>query len=83
VAIVLPRNRRRGGQFLAMNLVPSSFSLFGNVADPDVCRWVHDEGIHILENIANIRVVTSVDRRSIVQLCLVNGMGARKEGSFN
>jgi enoyl-CoA hydratase/carnithine racemase len=32
------------------------FSTFGNVADPDVWSQVHDEGVQILENIANIRV---------------------------
>lgn len=32
------------------------FPTFGNVADPDIWSQVHDEGIQILENIANIRV---------------------------
>lgn len=32
------------------------FSTFGNVGDPDVWSQVHDEGVQILENIANIRV---------------------------
>ncbi len=32
------------------------FSSFGNVADPEVWSQVHDEGVQILENIANIRV---------------------------
>lgn len=32
------------------------FSTFGNVADPDVWSQVHDEGVQIVENIANIRV---------------------------
>ena len=32
------------------------FSTFGNVADPDVWSQVHDEGVQILENLANIRV---------------------------
>ncbi len=41
-----------GGQF-----IPGiDFSSFGNVADPDVWSRVHDEGVQILENIANIRV---------------------------
>jgi enoyl-CoA hydratase/carnithine racemase len=31
-------------------------SSFGNVADPGVWSQVHDEGVQILENIANIRV---------------------------
>jgi enoyl-CoA hydratase/carnithine racemase len=32
------------------------FSSFGNVADPGVWSRVHDEGVQIVENIANIRV---------------------------
>ena len=32
------------------------FATFGNVADPDVWSQVHDEGVQIVENIANIRV---------------------------
>ena len=32
------------------------FSSFGNVADPGVWSQVHDEGVQILENMANIRV---------------------------
>ena len=32
------------------------FSSFGNVADPAVWSRVHDEGVQILENLANIRV---------------------------
>ena len=41
-----------GGQF-----IPGiDFGSFGNVADPDVWSVVHDEGVQILENLANIRV---------------------------
>jgi enoyl-CoA hydratase/carnithine racemase len=32
------------------------FSSFGNVADPEIWSQVHDEGVQILENLANIRV---------------------------
>jgi enoyl-CoA hydratase/carnithine racemase len=32
------------------------FSSFGNVSDPEVWSQVHDEGVQILENLANIRV---------------------------
>lgn len=32
------------------------FSSFGNVADPGIWSRVHDEGVQILENLANIRV---------------------------
>jgi enoyl-CoA hydratase/carnithine racemase len=41
-----------GGQF-----IPGiDFASFGNVADPEVWSQVHDEGVQILENLANIRV---------------------------
>src|SRR6059036_2805852 len=41
-----------GGQF-----IPGiDFSSFGDVADPAVWSQVHDEGVQILENLANIRV---------------------------
>ena len=32
------------------------FSTFGNVADPDIWSQAHDEGVQIMENLANIRV---------------------------
>lgn len=41
-----------GGEFI----LGIDFSTFGNVADPDVWSVVHDEGVQILENLANIRV---------------------------
>ncbi len=42
------------------------FSTFGNVADPDVWSQVHDEGVQIVENIANIRVpmIAAVEGRA-------------------
>ena len=44
------------------------FSSFGNVADPDVWSQVHDEGVQILENLANIRVpvIAAVEGRANV-----------------
>src|SRR5260370_41094195 len=40
-----------GGEF-----IPGiDFSSFGNVGDPGVWSQVHDEGVQLLENIANIR----------------------------
>jgi enoyl-CoA hydratase/carnithine racemase len=44
------------------------FSSFGNVADPDVWSLVHDEGVQILENLANIRVpvIAAVEGRANV-----------------
>src|ERR1700736_1776337 len=41
-----------GGEFIPY----IDFSSFGNVADPGVWSLVHDEGVQIVENIANIRV---------------------------
>src|SRR5881409_3902343 len=41
-----------GGQFIP----EIDFSSFGNVADPATWSQVHDEGVQILENLANIRV---------------------------
>src|ERR1700739_72636 len=41
-----------GGQFIS-NV---DWSSFGDVADPGVWSQVHDEGLQVLENIANIRV---------------------------
>src|SRR2546428_4122894 len=45
-----------GGEFI----VGIDFSSFGNVADPSVWSQVHDEGVQILENLANIRVPVDV-----------------------
>jgi len=44
------------------------FSSFGNVADPDVWSQVHDEGVQILENLANIRVpvIAAIEGRANV-----------------
>src|SRR5438309_11738944 len=44
------------------------FSSFGNVADPEVWSQVHDEGVQILENLANIRVpvIAAVEGRAHV-----------------
>ena len=44
------------------------FSSFGNVADPGVWSVVHDEGVQILENLANIRVpmIAAVEGRASV-----------------
>jgi enoyl-CoA hydratase/carnithine racemase len=53
-----------GGEF-----IPGiDFSSFGNVADPTVWSQVHDEGIQILENLANIRVpiIAAIEGRADV-----------------
>src|SRR5437879_1792300 len=53
-----------GGDF-----IPAiDFSSFGNVADPGVWSQVHDEGVQILENLANIRVpvIAAIEGRAHV-----------------
>jgi enoyl-CoA hydratase/carnithine racemase len=44
------------------------FSTFGNVADPDVWSQVHDEGVQIVENLANIRVpvIAAIEGQALV-----------------
>jgi enoyl-CoA hydratase/carnithine racemase len=53
-----------GGDFIP----EIDFSSFGNVADPGVWGQVHDEGVQLLENIANIRVplIASIEGRAHV-----------------
>lgn len=53
-----------GGEF-----IPGiDFSSFGNVADPGIWSQLHDEGIQMLENIANIRVpvIAAIEGRAHV-----------------
>ena len=53
-----------GGEF-----IPGiDFASFGNIADPSVLSQLHDEGVQILENIANIRVpvIAAVEGRAHV-----------------
>src|SRR5277367_3299865 len=53
-----------GGEF-----IPGiDFSSFGNVADPGVWSQIHDEGVQILENLANIRVpvIAAIEGRAHV-----------------
>jgi enoyl-CoA hydratase/carnithine racemase len=53
-----------GGEFIT----GVDFQSFGNVADPDVWSQVHDEGVQILENLANIRVpvIAAIEGRAHV-----------------
>jgi enoyl-CoA hydratase/carnithine racemase len=53
-----------GGEFITGVDWPS----FGNVADPDVWSQVHDEGVQVLENIANVRVpvIAAIEGRAHV-----------------
>jgi enoyl-CoA hydratase/carnithine racemase len=53
-----------GGEFIPGIDFPS----FGNVADPGVWSQIHDEGVQIVENIANIRVpvIAAIEGRAHV-----------------
>src|SRR6201993_3124862 len=53
-----------GGQFIG----DVDCSSFGDVTDPDVWSQVHDEGLQVLENIANIRVpvIAAIEGRAHV-----------------
>src|ERR1700740_3535362 len=73
-----------GGEF-----IPAiDFSSFGNVADPAVWSQVHDEGIQILENLANIRVpmIAAIEGRAHVHseyALLANVIVAGEGATFN
>jgi len=73
-----------GGDF-----IPAiDFSSFGNVADPSVWSQIHDEGVQILENIANIRVpvIAAIEGRSHVHseyALLANVIVAAEGATFN
>jgi enoyl-CoA hydratase/carnithine racemase len=64
------------------------FSTFGNVADPDVWSQVHDEGVQIVENLANIRVpvIAAVEGRAHVHseyALIANVIVAGEDATFN
>ena len=64
------------------------FASFGNVADPDVWSQVHDEGVQILENLANIRVpvIAAIEGHADVHseyALLANVIVAAEGASFN
>lgn len=73
-----------GGEF-----IPGiDFSSFGNVADPDVWSQVHDEGVQILENLANIRVpvIAAIEGRAHVHseyALLADVIVAGERATFN
>src|SRR5216117_4348159 len=73
-----------GGEF-----IPSiDFPSFGNVADPGVWSQIHDEGVQIVENIANIRVpvIAAVEGRAHVHseyALLANVIVAAKGATFH
>jgi enoyl-CoA hydratase/carnithine racemase len=64
------------------------FESFGNIADPDMWSQVHDEGVQILENLANIRVpvIAAVEGRAHVHseyALLANVIVAGEGATFN
>jgi enoyl-CoA hydratase/carnithine racemase len=73
-----------GGEF-----IPGiDFSSFGDVADPAVWSQVHDEGVQILENLANIRVpiIAAIEGRAHVHseyALLANVIVAGEGATFN
>src|SRR5437660_5813972 len=73
-----------GGEF-----IPTiDFSSFGNVADPGIWSQVHDEGVQILENLANIRVpvIAAIEGRAYVHseyALLANVIVAGEGATFN
>jgi enoyl-CoA hydratase/carnithine racemase len=73
-----------GGEF-----IPGiDFASFGNVSDPDVWSQVHDEGVQILENLANIRVpvIAAIEGRAYVHseyALLANMIVAGEGATFN
>jgi enoyl-CoA hydratase/carnithine racemase len=73
-----------GGDF-----IPSiDFSSFGNVADPAVWSQIHDEGVQIVENLANIRVpmIAAIEGRAHVHseyALLANVIVAGERATFH
>jgi enoyl-CoA hydratase/carnithine racemase len=64
------------------------FASFGNVADPGIWSQVHDEGVQILENIANIRVpvIAAIEGRAHVHseyALLANVIVAAESATFH
>src|SRR5437867_13302695 len=73
-----------GGEFIP----EIDFSSFGNVADPGVWSQVHDEGVQILENLANIRVpvIAAIEGHANVHseyALLANAIVAGEGATFN
>jgi enoyl-CoA hydratase/carnithine racemase len=73
-----------GGEFI----LGIEFSSFGNLADPGIWSQVHDEGVQILENLANIRVpvIAAIEGRANVHsecALLANVIVAGEGVTFN
>jgi enoyl-CoA hydratase/carnithine racemase len=63
------------------------WSSFGDVADPGAWSQVHDEGVQVLENIANVRVpvIAAIEGRAHVHseyALLANVIGAAEGATF-
>src|ERR1700755_2556600 len=72
-----------GGDFI----INVDWSSFGDVSDPGVWSQVHDEGVQVLENIANIRVpvIAAIEGRAYVHsdyVLLGNVIVAGKGATF-
>ena len=72
-----------GGEFIT----DVDWSSFGNVADPGVWSQVHDEGVQVLENLANIRVpvIAAIEGRAHVHsdyALLANVIVAAESATF-
>src|SRR4051794_16737651 len=73
-----------GGEFIP----DIDFASFGNVADPGVWSQVHDEGVQIVETIANIRVpvLAAIEGRAHVHseyALLANAIIAAEGATFH
>jgi enoyl-CoA hydratase/carnithine racemase len=72
-----------GGDFIT----EVDWSSFGNVADPGVWSQIHDEGVQVLENIANIRVpvIAAIEGRAHIHsdyVLLANVIVAAEGATF-
>src|SRR3984957_3742851 len=73
-----------GGDFI----IDVDWSSFGDVSDPEVWSQVHDEGVQVLENLANIRVpvIAAIEGQANVHseyALLANVIVAGEGATFN
>jgi enoyl-CoA hydratase/carnithine racemase len=72
-----------GGDFM----IGVDWSSFGNVSDPGVWSQIHDEGVQVLENMANIRVpvIAAIEGRAYIHseyALLANVIVAAESATF-
>src|ERR1700740_3759404 len=72
-----------GGDFM----IGVDWSSFKNVSDPEVWSQTHDEGVQVLENIANIRVpvIAAIEGRAHIHseyALLANALEAAESATF-